>query len=310
MPSYLRPDLLISEVDDELIVLDPVTLEAHHLNPVAAGIFKDLRLGKYPSRSPKAENVLRLFADIHFLLESEPATAQSSPGLTRRHFLSNSAVAVAAGAILTTLSLPTPASAASGTTEIFTTAGSSSSTVPAGATLATITVVGGGGGKGGNGVSGAAYRAPGALGQTTTLSFTVTPGQVLTVVVGDLGKNGQDAIGSLVPGSGGSGGSGNPRGADGQRGGSTQTFKGGGGGGAGGTSSVNGTGVSISALGGTGGGGTGGFTTNRGQPGTLGGAGAAETSSSSSAGGNGGTGATGTGDADPATAGSVTIVYT
>jgi len=105
----------------------------------------------------------------------------------------------------------------------YTTAGTYSYIVPAGVTSVTIYTIGAGGGSGGC-LTNLSHQAAGGGGggASTQNTFTVTPGQTLTVIVGAGGTAGT-ALGTS--------------------------------GGTGGTSSVTGTGVSITAVGGGGGGG-------------------------------------------------------
>jgi len=85
--------------------------------------------------------------------------------------------------------------------QLYTAAGSYTFTVPGGITLMTITAVGGGGGGGGRGSpslpactvpQGVLVCSGGGAGEKRTGSFAVTPGDVLTIVVGSGG--GQDGI--------------------------------------------------------------------------------------------------------------------
>ena len=159
------------------------------------------------------------------------------------------------------------------TTDSYTTVGASTFTVPAGVTSLTIVAVGGGGG-------GAILR-PGGHGAKVTSTLSVTPGQVLDLVVGSgtIGTNWSVGGGTattissggtpvVIAGAGGGAGqygaggsAGGPGGAGGQglNGNSGRYYGTGGMGGAGGVGGAGGTGVSQYPpnTGGTGGNGNG-----------------------------------------------------
>ncbi|MBN8558288.1 MAG: hypothetical protein J0L74_11560, partial [Burkholderiales bacterium] len=78
------------------------------------------------------------------------------------------------------LALPLVAQAA---TQNFTTPGSHQWTVPPGITQVSVQALGGGGG-GGDGVASDGASASGGPGGLVTANLAVTPGQVLTIVVG------------------------------------------------------------------------------------------------------------------------------
>lgn len=154
-------------------------------------------------------------------------------------------------------------------------------TIPAGVNSIEIIAKGGGGGGGGAGAnafvggnnagelwrSQSGFGGPGAPGAMMSDTFSVTPGETLTVTVGGGGRGGglgQHAVTGSGIGSGGAAGSGDPSNSgastDTSSGASTDTpiiYSGGGGGGSGGASSVTSAGGTIitSALGGNGGGG-------------------------------------------------------
>ena len=177
---------------------------------------------------------------------------------------------------------------------LFTTTGTQSWTVPVGITEISAVVVGGGGGGGGGesgrneGVSG------GAGGGLSYGTFAVTPGEVLTVVVGTGGNGGASqssgsaggassiARGATVLLQGGGGGAGQER-STGTVTGGTSTGTARVGGGAGGNSGGNSNDT------GSGGGGAGGYSAAGGAGGTTG------SGSSSTGGGGGGGGATNSG---------------
>lgn len=165
-------------------------------------------------------------------------------------------------------------------TETFDVPGTFGYTVPEGVTELEVEVAGGngGGGSGGSASSSAfvlfgsvirettatgAAGGDGALGQLITQTIAVSPGEVLTIVVGDGGRGGQLSNGEFPPEPtlGGAGGAGDPAGDSGSNASGGYADMGlisGGGGGAGGGSSVTGPAGSVQALGGAGGGGGGG----------------------------------------------------
>ena len=139
-------------------------------------------------------------------------------------------------------------------------AGTYSVVIPTGVTSVTAIVVGGGGGKGGKDVS--HLGKDGNSGVKLSGSFSVTPGETLTIIVGGAGGNGNSDGRNTAGGAGGSGysagGKGGPSGADGT--------SGAGGGGGGSTAILRGSSVIVSAAGGGGGGGGG----NNGDPADIG----------------------------------------
>lgn len=157
---------------------------------------------------------------------------------------------------------------------IFDSPGSYSYTVPAGVTEIDVEAVGasGGGGSGGSASSSAfvifsmairettATGGDGALGERTLQTLTVTPGEVLTIVVGEGGAGGLKSNDRFPPEAtfGGTGGTGDPAGVSGGNAAGGYDNLGllsGGGGGAGGGSSVSSASETVRAQGGAGGGG-------------------------------------------------------
>lgn len=133
--------------------------------------------------------------------------------------------------------------------------------VPPGVTKVRASLKGGGGGGGGtDNVCGGA----GGAGSLIAATLTVTPGQSLTIDIGNGGGNGGSCVSN-----GGAGTAGASTFAPGGRGGITGTVGcSGGGGGGGGASRVSGTGISIIAAGG--GGGTGASANSIGSNGEIG----------------------------------------
>jgi hypothetical protein len=177
---------------------------------------------------------------------------------------------------------------------LFTTTGTQSWTVPVGITEISAVVVGGGGG-GAGGESGRNEGVTGGAGGGLAYgTFAVTPGEILTVVVGTAGTAGASG-GDGAPGGTssiargatvllqGAGGQGGQERATGTRTGGTSTGTERDGGGAGGNSGGNSTDT------GSGGGGAGGYSAAGGAGGTTG------AGSSSTGGGGGGGGATNSG---------------
>ncbi|WP_116367432.1 hypothetical protein [Parahaliea mediterranea] len=164
--------------------------------------------------------------------------------------------------------------------ETFDTPGTYSYTVPDNVSELELEVAGGdgGGGSGGSASSSAfvffgsvirettatgAAGGDGALGEQVTQTLAVTPGEVITIVVGDGGEGGGQSNGEFPPEPtpAGAGGAGDPAGDPGSPSSGGYADMGlisGGGGGAGGTSSVVAGAGRVQALGGAGGGGGGG----------------------------------------------------
>lgn len=150
----------------------------------------------------------------------------------------------------------------------FTTPGSSTWTVPAG--LTSISVVATGGGGGGGGLSGTNAGQLGGAGAVVTSTLSVTPGQVLTLVIGGGGGAGANGAANCCGfGLGAGGGGGGSTNID--AGTSNQIIAGGGGGGG---SYDGGAGGSA---GGTGGAGASGGDANFGLPASGGGGGSGGT---------------------------------
>src|SRR5687768_10204012 len=134
-------------------------------------------------------------------------------------------------------------------TESFLTAGTFPFVVPADVHTITVEICGAEGGEGGATFVGGGAPDPGGLGGHTTVDITVTPGQMLTIIVGARGGDATPAQGGSSERLGGAGGSGGPNAAG--DGGTASTF-GGGGGGGGGSAVMSGT--TALAVGGGGGG--------------------------------------------------------
>ena len=298
-----HPDIVSRPIGDELVAYHPESQQAYLLTPQAAQVYRDVEsLTASDLESAQGTELEEVLSELvqHKLVLPENE-------LTRRRFLGSVGKVAAAGVFLTTVALPTPAAAQSGAMTIsFTTAGTFSQVVPAGVTSVSITLVGGDGGMGGNVVPGFPNPSDGARGQSSSGSFTVTPGETLAITVGAHGLNGSPNS-VATGGAGGAGGSGNPNGANGQPGQTSTTNGGAGGGGAGGTTSVSGMAFSASAQGGTGGGGQAAGGTG-GSPGTAGGAGETTAVVGQGNGGNGGVAAVGTGNGSGAD-GSVMLTF-
>ncbi len=164
--------------------------------------------------------------------------------------------------------------------QTFATPGTFSFTVPAGVTQLTLEANGAAGGRGGVlGACGSCTTASGGAGGRVTASLAVTPGQSLTIVVGNGGGNGSTSSPGFGGGGAGIGGQG------GISGGST------GGGGGGGASSISRAGTLLVLAGGGGGGGGSNASANGGAGGAGGGPAAAATgqNASISVGGSGAT---------------------
>jgi hypothetical protein len=179
----------------------------------------------------------------------------------------------------------------------FTTPGTYTWTVPAG--LTSISVVATAGGGGGGGLSGPNPGPAGGAGAVVTSTLSVTPGEVLSLVVGgggQAGANGSSVGGGFYYGAGGGGGGSTniDAGSSDQiiagGGGGGGSYDGGGGGNAGGTAGAGGNGGNAGgAPGGVGGsGGIGGVAASGGQSGSY-------------SGGNGNGGAGGTGGSNGGT---------
>jgi hypothetical protein len=144
----------------------------------------------------------------------------------------------------------------------FTTPGIYTWTVPDG--LTSISIVATGGGAGGGGMSAANVGQAGGAGAVITGTLSVTPGQVLSLVVGGgggAGANGPvNGNGFFFGAGGGGGGSSNVDAGSDQQiiaggGGGAGSYEGGAGGDAGGTGGAGGNGGNAPLFGGTGGGG-------------------------------------------------------
>lgn len=296
-----HPGIVSRPIGEELVAYHPESQKTYLLTPQAAQVYLDvesLTVSDLESvQGTELEEVLSELVQHKLVLPENE--------LTRRRFLGSVGKVAAAGVFLTVVALPTPAAAQSGAIT-FSTAGTFSQVVPAGATSVSITLVGGDGGIGARTVPGFPSPQPGARGQSSSGSFTVTPGETLAITVGAHGLDGSPNS-VMTGGAGGVGGSGNPNGANGQPGQTSTTNGGGGGGGAGGTTSVSGMAFSTSAQGGTGGGGQAAGGTG-GSPGTLGGAGETTAVAGQGNGGDGGLAATGTGNGSGAD-GSVMLTF-
>jgi hypothetical protein len=175
----------------------------------------------------------------------------------------------------------------------FTTPGTSTWTVPEGLTTISIVATGGGGGGGGMSGAGAYVGQAGGAGAVVTSTLSVTPGQVLNLVVGGAGGAGAYANANLYfGGGGGGGGSSNVDASTTHQiiaggGGGGGSYLGGAGGNAGGTGGAGGNGGNSGAFGTTGGGGGSGGT--GGAAGSSGfGTGVSGSSGNGGAGGKGG----------------------
>ena len=128
-PEARKEALIVTELDNELIVYDEKRRRAILLNPTASRIWQNC-----DGRSSLEEIVVRMseFQDIEAgamavqlglkrlahagLLEANPREVSSSPSVTRRVLLSRLGVAATAGLLLpavTLLAAPTPAMASS-----------------------------------------------------------------------------------------------------------------------------------------------------------------------------------------------------
>ncbi|MBS1647021.1 MAG: SprB repeat-containing protein, partial [Bacteroidetes bacterium] len=175
------------------------------------------------------------------------------------------------------------------TTQSFNYTGANQSfTIPSGVCSVTVQAWGGGGGGGGTDTQAGNAGGGGAYASSV---IAVTPGQVLTIVVGGGGAGGYGCLGSAPGGGGGFGlGTGGAGGNAGPSG-----CSGAGGGGGGGTGILNGASPMIVAAGGGGGGGGGNFS----KAGTGGGGGVAGNSNNAAtagslSGGSGNNGGVGT----------------
>ncbi|HLX32549.1 MAG TPA: fibronectin type III domain-containing protein [Gaiellaceae bacterium] len=185
------------------------------------------------------------------------------------------------------------------TSQIFTTPGHTTFTVPSGVNFVTFTVYGASGGNGGgSGATPCTAGGSGALGSKVVYTAAVTPGQIYDLYVGARGANGACGDAGGAGGAGGVGGTGDTNGAAGGAGatnGTAGTDLGGGGGGGGGSdvrqssteivgAAGGGGGGAGAAIGGAGGVGGGNSTTGKGANST----GAAQGGGAGSAGGSGG----------------------
>ena len=136
-----------------------------------------------------------------------------------------------------------------GASVVFNTEGATSWTVPAGVSSITVKAWGGGGGGGGGGASTAGAAGGGAGFAQATLN--VTPGESLSIYVGDAGDRGRNS--NSYTGGGGQGG-----GYSGVKRGSTQLIIAAGGGGGGGGDNASGTAAGAGGAGGGTSGGAGG----------------------------------------------------
>lgn len=306
--------LMVTEIGDEVVVGHEIRPETTLLRGDIAKLFKTLWSSKYSSiEYSDLENICTNLPDLHIeaalslMMEKDIVEVEHSHNLvSRRGFLTGTMRIAAASAFVATVTLPLPAAAGSiGMVEVFSTPGTFSSTVPAGATNVNVTISGGAGGGGGAGgresaTGTAGHGGNGGAGQGSNSQPSVTPSDMYTI---NVGRGGQGANGGgngpgAVGGSAGFGGSvGFQTGAAGSPG---VGGDGGGGGGGGGGASSRITGPSFTIVGEGGGGGGGGrggsngFTGSDGSPGTASSLGGGGTTGGGT-GGNGGDGGNGGG---------------
>jgi hypothetical protein len=195
---------------------------------------------------------------------SATLTLTTTTGIGAVHVVTTASGAV--GQAMCSLDVPTKGSVPDvpkGEVTFSFTGGDESFTVPDKVTAVTITAIGGSGGGGGGGgaqkspgTSGSISAGDGGIGSSgeeISTQVSVTPGDILTVFVGEGGKGGQGGRNRPLTIRGGAGGE-----RDGDAGDNTFNNSAGAGGGSGGSSEVSRAGASlVRALGSTGGGGGG-----------------------------------------------------
>ena len=126
-----HPDIVSRPIGEELVAYHPDSQQAYLLTPKAAQVYRDVEsLTVSDLESAQGTELEEVLSELvqHKLVLPENE-------LTRRRFLGSVGKVAAAGVFLTTVALPTPAAAQSGAMTIsFTTAGTFSQGVPAGAT--------------------------------------------------------------------------------------------------------------------------------------------------------------------------------
>ncbi|MGZ4588917.1 MAG: twin-arginine translocation signal domain-containing protein, partial [Mycobacteriaceae bacterium] len=122
------PGLIMEEVGDEIVVVDPDTQRAHALSGLAARVFVASEDGRFTGEDDPAA----VDAAVAGLVEA--GLLVPTVGISRRVLLQRAGVVAAAAGIIT-IGLPTAANAASTpTVVIFTTTGSHTLNVPANTT--------------------------------------------------------------------------------------------------------------------------------------------------------------------------------
>ncbi len=108
--SRIREGLLISEVGDEIVIVDPRTHQAHHLNPKAAEAFRALRSGSV--------NETNMTADLSYAVELLDQSQLLQPRPPSKRVGRREAMKVLGRAsllpLVVSLALPGPVAALSG----------------------------------------------------------------------------------------------------------------------------------------------------------------------------------------------------
>lgn len=106
----IREDLLITEVGDEMVIVDPLNHQAHHLNPKAAEAFRVLQNGAFDESC--------LTADLRYAVQMLERSALLQPRPPFARVGRREALAVLGKAsllpLVVSLALPSPVAALSG----------------------------------------------------------------------------------------------------------------------------------------------------------------------------------------------------